>query len=466
MTTPITIRGRDATVTYQDFVARKALVTRNFGFAVSGSDVHPALFDHQRALTRWAVRKGRCAVFADTGLGKTPIQVEWCRLVGGRSLIIAPLSVARQTATMARDMLGVYVHYTRSGSDLINGINITNYEMLQHFSADAFDAVALDESSILKAIDGKTRRRLTEMFRDTPFRSCYSATPAPNDRSELGRHAEFLGVMTEADMLATFFVHDDDGWRLKGHAQDAFYRWLASWGMSVRKPSDIGYSDEGYNLPPLTTTPLWLDNDHATPGALFFMGLHGIQDRTAARRAALDTRIERVAELVNANAEQWVVWHGLNPEGHELARLIPDAVLVEGSQKPEEKVTAFEAFQDGRYRVLITKPRIGGYGLNLQNASRTVFCGLSDSWEDYYQCIRRLYRFGQARPVEVYAVLSRAEAEIWENVQRKEAEAREMSDRLIEHVRAFEREELDDVTEADTYRPAIDMRLPDWLQAA
>lgn len=450
---------------YHAFVASKRLVTGNQGVAVSDDDIHPALFGHQRALTRWAVRKGRAAVFADTGLGKTPIQVEWCRLVGGRSLIIAPLSVARQTAMMARDLLGVYVHYTRSGSDLTSGINITNYEMIDHFDADAFDAVALDESSILKAIDGKTRRRLTEMFRDTPFKSCYSATPAPNDRSELGRHAEFLGVMTEADMLATFFVHDDDGWRLKGHAQEAFYRWLASWGMSVRKPSDIGCSDAGYNLPPLTTTPIWLDGDHATPGALFFMGLHGIQDRTAARRAALDMRIERVAELVNADREQWVVWHGLNPEGYEMARLIPGAVLVEGSQKPEEKAAAFEAFQDGRYRVLITKPRIGGYGLNLQNASRTVFCGLSDSWEDYYQCIRRLYRFGQTRPVEVYAVLSRAEAEIWENVQRKEAEAREMADRLMEHVRAFEREELDSVTETDTYNPTVNMRLPDWLAA-
>ena len=450
---------------YHAFVASKRLVTGNQGVAVSDDDIHPALFGHQRALTRWAVRKGRAAVFADTGLGKTPIQVEWCRLVGGRSLIIAPLSVARQTAMMARDLLGVYVHYTRSGSDLTSGINITNYEMIDHFDADAFDAVALDESSILKAIDGKTRRRLTEMFRDTPFKSCYSATPAPNDRSELGRHAEFLGVMTEADMLATFFVHDDDGWRLMGHAQEAFYRWLASWGMSVRKPSDIGCSDAGYNLPPLTTTPIWLDGDHATPGALFFMGLHGIQDRTAARRAALDMRIERVAELVNADREQWVVWHGLNPEGHEMARLIPGAVLVEGSQKPEEKAAAFEAFQDGRYRVLITKPRIGGYGLNLQNASRTVFCGLLDSWEDYYQCIRRLYRFGQTRPVEVYAVLSRAEAEIWENVQRKEAEAREMADRLMEHVRAFEREELDSVTETDTYNPTVNMRLPDWLAA-
>lgn len=450
---------------YHAFVASKRLVTGNQGVAVSDDDIHPALFGHQRALTRWAVRKGRAAVFADTGLGKTPIQVEWCRLVGGRSLIIAPLSVARQTAMMARDLLGVYVHYTRSGSDLTSGINITNYEMIDHFDADAFDAVALDESSILKAIDGKTRRRLTEMFRDTPFKSCYSATPAPNDRSELGRHAEFLGVMTEADMLATFFVHDDDGWRLKGHAQEAFYRWLASWGMSVRKPSDIGCSDAGYNLPPLTTTPIWLEGGHATPGALFFMGLHGIQDRTAARRAALDMRIERVAELVNADREQWVVWHGLNPEGYEMARLIPGAVLVEGSQKPEEKAAAFEAFQDGRYRVLITKPRIGGYGLNLQNASRTVFCGLSDSWEDYYQCIRRLYRFGQTRPVEVYAVLSRAEAEIWENVQRKEAEAREMADRLMEHVRAFEREELDSVTETDTYNPTVNMRLPDWLAA-
>ena len=442
------------------------MVVGNAGRHVSDSDIHPSLFDHQRALTRWAARKGRAAVFADTGLGKTLIQVEWARLVGRRSLIIAPLSVARQTVRQAAALLGVNVYYTRHGSDVADGINITNYEMVRHFDPTAFDAVALDESSVLKAIDGKTRRLLTEMFRDVPYRSCYTATPAPNDRAELGRHAEFLGVMTEADMLATFFVHDDDGWRLKGHAQDAFYAWLASWAMSIKRPSDIGYPDHGYVLPPLNVETVWLDGEFATPGALFFLGLNGIQDRIGARRQGLTPRAERVAEIVNGDADQWVVWHALNEEGDALARLIPDGVLVQGSQSPEEKAAAIEAFQDGRYRVLITKPKIGGYGLNLQNANRTVFCGLSDSWEDYYQCIRRLWRFGQAYPVDVKVVLSRAEEEIWDNVMRKEREAAEMSTALVEHVRQFERAELASGAETDDYQPAVTMRLPEWLQAA
>lgn len=436
---------------YSQFLAGKTPVVGDVGLLVGDNDIHPRLFPFQRAMTRWAVRKGRAALFADTGLGKSYMQLEWARLIGGRALIVAPLSVARQTVKMARD-IGLDIHYTRDGADIADGINITNYEMVEHFDASVFDAVVLDESSILKSIDGKTRQRLTEMFAETRYKLCCTATPAPNDIAEIANHAEFLGVMTRADMLATFFVHDDAGWRLKGHARDAFYRWLASWGMSVRKPSDLGdFSDDGYILPPLTVTPAWFDADIATDGALFFLGMQGIQGRNEVRRQVMGTRLLTVADIVNGSDEPWIVWHSLNEEGYTLQRLIPDSILVEGSDTPEDKAQRIEAFQDGRYRVLITKPRIAGFGMNFQHCPNQVFAGLSDSWESYYQCIRRSWRFGQTRPVNVQIVLASAEVEVYENVMHKEREATEMSANLIENVQVYEQEELAGAEEGESY---------------
>lgn len=250
-------------MTYAEFLAGKRRVAGANGPVVDVGDIHPTLFPFQRDLVRWAVRKGRAALFADTGLGKTFMQLEWARLIGERALIVAPLSVARQTIREA-SKLGLDVVYARDGKPA-GPLTITNYEMVDGFDPDDFGAVVLDESSILKSLDGKTRRRLTEMFAATPYRLACTATPAPNDIAEIGQHAEFLGVMPYHEMLAAFFVHESngtkdtggarEGWRLKGHAEDAFYRWLASWGMSVRKPSDLGYSDDGYILPPLLISP-------------------------------------------------------------------------------------------------------------------------------------------------------------------------------------------------------------------
>ncbi len=449
---------------YSDFLATKRMMAPAVGFEVDPAAVHPSLFGFQRTLTTWAARKGRSALFADTGLGKSRMQIEWARLTGERALIVAPLSVARQTVGEAAK-IGVSAHYTRSGDDLTDGINITNYEMLAHFDASRFGAVVLDESSILKALDGKIKQQLTEMFAATPLRLCCTATPAPNDIAEIANHAEFLGIMTRADMLAAFFVHDDQGWRLKGHAQEGFYRWLASWGMSVRKPSDIGFPDDGYDLPALTIEPVWVETDYTPQGQLFSTGLKGIQDRTAVRKQTLGARCAAAARIVNASADQWIVWCGLNDEGQELHRLIPGSVLQEGSDTPEQKQDAIEGFQDGRYRVLITKPKIAGFGLNLQNAHCMAFVGLSDSWEAYYQCVRRCWRFGQTEPVTAYIVLSTAEEEIYQNVMRKEREAVTMAGRLIAHVREFERAEIAAAVHHMDYRPAVEMVLPDWIAA-
>src|SRR5579885_1359189 len=240
---------------YERFLASKRLVAPSGGQEIDAGAIHPSLFPFQRALVRWAVRKGRAALFADTGLGKSFMQLEWARLIGTRTLIVAPLGVARQTVSEAA-RLGIDLVYARAQADAGDGLTITNYEMVEHFDAAAFGAVVLDESSILKSLDGKTKARLIEMFAETPYRLCCTATPAPNDITEIANHAEFLGIMRRVDMLASFFVHDDAGWRLKGHAERAFYRWLASWAMAVRKPSDLGpqYSDDGYDLPPLTMT--------------------------------------------------------------------------------------------------------------------------------------------------------------------------------------------------------------------
>lgn len=431
---------------YQEFLAGKQMVAPASGRTMDPSAVHETLFPFQRDTVCWALRKARCAVFADTGLGKTFMQIEWARLLGEPTLIIAPLTVARQTVNEAAK-IGVTVQYARDQSEVTEPIIITNYEMVQHFDPAKFSAVVLDESSILKALDGKTRQKLTDMFQSTPYRLCCTATPAPNDRAEIGNHAEFLGVMTRADMLSSFFVHDDDGWRLKGHARDAFFRWLASWSLSMCKPSDLGYDDAGFALPPLHVKPVLVGLGGAPEGQLFFTGLKGIQDRLRVRQATVGIRCARVAELVAEHEGQWIVWCGLNKESDMVTSLIPDAVQVQGTQSPDAKADAIEAFQDGRIRVLVTKPKIAGFGMNFQNCHRMAFVGLSDSWEAYYQCIRRCWRFGQASPVNAHVVLSDWEAEIYENIMRKEAQNRETRRYLIEHVQDFEAKELQNMVQ-------------------
>lgn len=439
---------------YQEFLETKRLVHQSQGVRVDDSDINSVLFPFQRDVTRFALRKGRAAIFADTGLGKTLMQTEWARLTEQPALIIAPLTVARQTVRLAREQLGVHIQYVRSQSEVSGQLSITNYEMIGEFDPDRFGAVVLDESSILKGLDGKTRKRLTEMFARTPLRLCCTATPAPNDISEIANHSEFLGIMDRANMLATFFVHDDQGWRLKGHAERPFFRWLASWGMSLKRPSNLGYSDDGFELPPLSIEPHFIEVDARPADRLFFDGLKGITDRAAVRTSTLQDRCAAAAEMVNASNEQWIVWCGLNAESDLMHELIPDSVNVEGSQSPDAKADALEQFQDGAVRVLVTKPKIAGFGMNLQSAHKMVFVGLSDSWESYYQCIRRCWRFGQINPVTAHIVLSEAERAIFDNVMHKEQEAKRMTDALIENVEEFEREEIAGQNDEGVYETA------------
>lgn len=454
---------------YDEFIKSKRHKYLSCGKSIDKDCINDALFDFQKDITQWAIKKGRCALFLDTGLGKTHCQTEWARLVSDkRSLIIAPLSVAKQTVKLSKKITGTDVYYTRSGNDLADSINITNYEMIEAFNPDDFDAIVLDESSILKSIDGKIKRKLIKMFADTPYKLCCTATPAPNDETEIGNHAEFLGVMKTNEMLATYFIHANkvieqhvktasgkyeivklkqsnkkgQEWRLRYYGVERFYEWLSSWAMALRHPNDLGYNSKGYDLPELIIKPEFVNIDYIPDGQLFFMGLKGIEDRAKVRRDTIDKKIEMVSNLVNKSDEQWIIWCGLNQESDRLEKEINNSINVSGNDSAEEKVEGIEGFQDRKYKVLITKPKVAGFGMNFQNSHNMIFFGLSDSWESYYQCIRREWRFGQKSPVKVYIILTSVEREIYDNVMNKEKTATRMIGEMIARIKTYEEMEL------------------------
>lgn len=450
---------------YDRFLRGKQLIVHAAGRDIDPAALHPAMFDHQRYPTAWAIKKGRAALFKGTGLGKTLDQLVWAQQVADRALILAPLAVARQTVVEG-ERWGIPVTYARRPEDAPStGLTITNYEMVERFDPAAFPAVVLDESSVLKDWTSATRNLLTEMFAATPYRLCCTATPAPNDIAEIANHAEFLGVMSRVEMLAAFFVHDDEGWRLRRHAREPFYRWLASWGLSMQHPRDLGYEAEGYDLPALTVDPVIVRTDYVPEGQLLPNGLKGVGDRSRVRRGTMAERVRRAVDLIRAEpGEPWIAWAGLNDESDALAAALPGAIVVEGSQSPDEKADRLARFgTDGG--VLVTKCSIAAHGLNYQHCARQVFVGLSDSWEQYYQAIRRSWRFGQTRPVRVYVVLADLEEPILANVLRKEREAAAMTDGLVRHVARFERAELDAIADQrDGYEPSQPIRLPTWLR--
>jgi hypothetical protein len=766
---------------YTDFLARKQRVWGGTGWDVQPEQINPQLFPFQRDLTRWSLRKGRAALFADAGLGKTAMQLEWARLTGKPTLILAPLAVASQTVREGQKF-GIPVTYARSQADAdLTGITITNYEMLRHFDPSAFGAVVLDEcfaagtlidtprgqkhietikigdsiynaagvdvvsdvhrrpveyavritvdgrpilsspnhpyftargwvcaqdlqpgdslvataeamrmvrgdvpeihgtatagitilqsvllsemadetaracgqgsqshgsretrgvsarmvgvgqsrgaggvgsgaasqstirsrgssediphiegdaprtfrawgqrtwfdeaasdltgctrtelgsgicfvvgetnsglshelqdrlsrsraancyrsgwvlprikashrrkerrqarftrvdrlevlepghpdlerlrdadgqlyfydlggtrhpsfsihghlvhnSSILKSFSGKTRTALIEAFKDTPLRLCCTATPAPNDIAELANHAEFLGIMTRVELLSMFFVHDEDGWRLKRHAAKDFYRWLASWAMSVKHPRDLGYEQEGYDLLPLTIHGVIVPSNYQPPGQLFPMGLRGITERTTVRKSTIAARVKAAQDLVLSEPhEPWLLWCGLNDEGRASANALPGAVVVEGKDPIEQKEKALLGFAQGNPQVLVSKSSISGFGMNWQHCARMIFLGLGDSYEQYYQAIRRCWRFGQTRPVEVYVIVSDAETEIVDNVRRKEVQAAELSRELIANLIEFEQAEIGVRSGQIDYLPTLPMTIPAWLEVS
>lgn len=425
-------------MSYADFLLTKDRAHGYLGREVDGAEIHPLLHDWQRVATQWAVRKGCCALWWDCGLGKSFAQVEWARLSAERSLILAPLSVARQTVREARK-IDREVRYVRHPSEVDgSGVWITNYEMADRFDWSVFGAIVADESSCLKHVDSKTRQLLTERVREIPLRLACTATPAPNDVAELTNHAEWLGVISRAEMLSSYFINDEQSWRLKGHAAEPMYRWMASWAHALRLPSDMGYSDDGYALPELSIVSQIVDCEIAPPeGQMFAADLGGVGGRMAVRRQTIGPRVERAAELAD-DRNQWIVWCGLNDEANLATKLIDGAVNVEGSWSPDAKAQALEAFQDGEIRVLCTKCSLAGFGMNFQNCSRMSFVGLNDSYEAYYQAIRRCWRYGQREPVEAHIIVSGLESQIVENVRRKEREAGRSTAALIRHMRVVE----------------------------
>jgi hypothetical protein len=433
------------------------------------------LFPFQADLVRWALKRGRAAIFADCGLGKGPMALEWAHHVSAHTgrpvIIVAPLAVAQQFVREGQKF-NRPVTYARDRSDVAGDIIVTNYERLDRFDPSVFGGVVLDESSILKHHDAKTRIAIIESFRDMPFRLSCTATPSPNDIRELGGQAEFLGVAKEQEMLARFFVHDGEkssgnGWRLKGHAKRVFWRWVCTWAAMVRKPSDLGYDDGAFVLPPLHRHQHTVANDIRdawASGSLFVEEAKGLSGRRSARKSSLADRVATAAAMVNASDEQWIVWCNLNAEADALEKAIPGAVQVAGSDGSEEKEIRIIDFAESRSRVLVTKPSIAGWGVNLQSCRNQVFVGLSDSFEEMYQAVRRCYRFGQLRPVNVHIVTSEAEGGVVANVERKEKDAAAMADAMVAEMREMMRAEIRGAQkETDEYKPTVEMRIPEWL---
>ena len=455
---------------YEDFVAGKLSRVPPTGLAVV-PELHASMFPFQHDLTSWALRRGRAAIFADTGLGKTAMQIEWARHVPGDVLVLAPLAVAAQTAREGA-RLGVTVTVCRDGSDVSHGVNVTNYERLHRFDPSRFAGVVLAESSIIKHHDAKTLRVLLDAFAQTPFRLCATATPSPNDYTELGTHAEFLGICSRAEMLAEFFCHDGgetQTWRLKGHARALFWRWVSGWGAMLRKPSDLGYANDGYDLPALNVEHHVIAADAETTkaaGLLFASEASTLSERRTARRASIDARVSQCAAIVNADRQPWVVWCDLNAESEALTKAIDGAVEVRGSDSLDVKEQRLVDFAEGRARVIVSKPSICGFGLNWQHCARMAFVGVTDSYEAFYQAVRRSWRFGQTRPVVVHVFASEIEGAVLRNLQRKERDATAMSEQLSAETRDAVRSEIrGQQRQTNRYGAGKKMRVPSWLRS-
>lgn len=448
---------------YSEFLSRKATTIPCCGFSFEKENMNPSLFDWQKDIVCWALKKGKAALFEDCGLGKTIQQLEWCDIVARHTdrptLIIAPLAVSRQTRNEGRKF-GYDVNICRTQDDVRSGINITNYEMLEHFNLSAFSGIALDESSVLKQYSGKLRNQIIEACRNTPYKLSCTATPAPNDYMELGNQAEFLGVMTRTEMLATFFVHDGgetSKWRLKGHAAQDFWTWLTSWAVVLTTPADLGYSGAGYELPKLNIKYIEVPSDGKIASTL--------SERREARRVSMTARCRAAARLIENDADSsWLIWCDLNDEADTLRAMIPKAREVRGSDTSERKEIRLTAFSEGLLPRLITKPSIAGFGLNWQCCHNMIFVGLSDSYEMLYQAIRRCWRFGQTNDVNVYIVISTTEGAVKENIERKDQQCKQMVAEMVKHTKDILSSEIKaTVRMTEEYTPSVEMLTPAWL---
>ena len=473
---------------YEDFLKKKAFSLKQSGFEIAETDLHNSLFPFQKVIVKWALKKGRAALFLDTGLGKTRCQVSFADQVqkkeNGRCLILAPLCVGAQTIEEAAK-IGVTIYVAESQKDCVShGIYITNYEKLHLFDLAQFNCLILDESSILKSHDSKTREYIIESSKSIPYRLACTATPSPNDFMELGNHSEFLGVMKRTEMLSMFFTHDGSEtqkWRLKGHAKTRFWEWMSTWAVCIAKPSDLGFDDTGYILPKLNVIEHIVKSNVILEGELLPRAAESLGERIKAKAQTIDVRCAMAKKIIKENSVEpgsgqwtpWLVWCHRNQESDTLEDLIGGSLSVSGRDAPHVKEHRLTMFSQETLQILITKPSIAGFGLNWQHCNNMVFVGLNDSFEEFYQAVRRCYRFGQTKEVNVHIITADIEGQILQNIKRKESQAREMRDSMIEHMRDLMKREIlgttqekslymTDLVKTDTY----ELHLSDCVELA
>lgn len=430
-------------MTYDQFIQSKLVKYQDSGFDIEVDKLNQKLFDWQKQIVKWALAKGKCAIFADCGLGKTAMQLEWAHQVHLRTekpvLIIAPLAVSKQTKREGIKF-GIEANICLSSYDLVNGINIINYERLDKFQDVVFSGVVLDESSILKSFTGKIKKQIIDMFMHTEYKLACTATPSPNDFMELGNHAEFLNIMSRTEMLATYFVHDGEtssSWRLKGHAEKVFWNWIASWSVVMTSPADVGFDSSCFELPELVmhTHIVEVDSDNVFDDgqlSLFTVQASTLEERRNARKGSLDNRVDKVIELVNSDPDvSWLIWVDFNAESEAIRKRLEGTIEVKGSDTIEHKENSVIGFADGNIKRLVTKPSICGFGINWQVCHNMIFCGLSDSYEMFYQSIRRTWRFGQEQVVNAHIIIGEKEQAILQNISRKEQAFNTMTREMI-----------------------------------
>lgn len=454
---------------YTDFVDSKSMVDIEVGFCADESIYPPAMKDHQIVSVTWACKRGKSALFFDTGLGKTLAQLAWAEQVVKHTekpvLILAPLAVSHQTVREG-SKFGIDAYLAQSDSDITAPtIYVTNYEKLSHFEAGRFAGVVLDESSILKGMMGKMRKQITDSFKHTHYKLSCTATPSPNDFMELGTQSEFLGIMSQIEMLAMFFIHDGSDtskWRLKGHGKIKFWEWLSTWAIFLTSPYDLGFDGYEYELPPIHYHDYTIETD--PDGALFVEPAQSLIERNRARKNSIDARCKMAASIVNDLDENAVIWCHLNDESKMLTGLINGAVEVTGSSKDEHKSSSMMDFSDGKIKALVTKPKIAGFGMNWQSSHHCIFVGLSDSWESFYQAIRRQWRFGQLHDVHVHIVSADTEGAVVENIRRKDMQHRELSAAMMDHMKELTKKSVLGATvEKTNYLATEPMMNPSWI---
>ena len=456
---------------YKKFLKKKHIVDHKSGFVISVEKLNPMLFDWQKAIVVWAISRGRAALFEDCGLGKTPQQLEWANQIYKKEkapiLILAPLAVSEQTYKEGKKF-NIDVNICKNQSDISNGINITNYEKLHKFKVDDFVGVVLDESSILKNFSGIRRNEIIDMFKNTQYKLACTATPSPNDFSELGNHSEFLGIMPRPEMLATFFINDTartGTWRLKGHVKDnIFWKWVASWAVMITKPSDIGFDDFGFVLPKIKYHQYIIETKTKPSFGFFPEIAQTLNDRRKVRNETIEIRCNNAAKIINSTDEKWVIWCNLNAESEMLSKIIKESKEVAGKHNDEIKSKRMMDFANGNLQRIVTKPKIAGLGMNWQICNKAAFVGLSDSWEQFYQAVRRIWRFGQSKEVDIHIFIEEREGAVLKNIQRKDTQAKSMINAMANYMKEITKQELG-MAKKDTiiYEPQKNMELPIWM---